>query len=220
MTVAASAQKLGFVAGPQLDYGALSSRDPLAQIVALPNAGLHAGLHFEMDITNRWGFEAQVAYQFRNMRWRLNYGDGETIVRIMDRQAGNFVVPFHFYVNFHTKTKYVVSLFAGPVFSCGIHAHDWAWENTDLRKPVAESPNIESKEIFEKDKGVITRCQIALEAGLAVKKGNFQGRISYQHSLNNSTANNYTYTLVNTSSPYMTEGQLKLSFVYLFDLRK
>lgn len=219
-TASLSAQKLGLVGGLSFDYGALSLKDPLARITSLPNAGMHVGLQFEMDVTNRWGFDAQVTYQLRNMRWHLGYDDGETVTRTMDRMAGYLDVPFHFYVNFHTKGKYVLSIFAGPVFACGVHAHDWAWEQTDLRKPVAEGPNRELDQMFDKDKGRIIRCQFALEAGLALKKGSFQGRISYQHSLNNNTLNNYTYTLPTSVSPYMTEGQLKISFAYMFDLRK
>lgn len=216
-------QKLGFVVGPSMHYGVLSGLDEGAYARIVPNGGFHVGMQFEYDVTNRWGFDVQGLYEFRNIRWRLGYPSAGSVERIMDRQIGYLNVPFHFYVNFPLKNKVVVNLFGGPVFACGLHAHDWAYENTDLRKPVNEFARPETsdeKSIFAKEYGRILRCEAALEVGLAVKYRNFQGRIGYQHSLTNDTYNKFFYTLPLANAPYMTQGEVKLSFVYLFDLRK
>jgi len=214
-TLAASAQKLGFVGGPSMTYGALTATDAEATLTPIPMAGLHVGMQFEMDVTNRWGFDAQVMYLLRTYRWNLAYP--ETTPHRMERLAGFLDVPFHFYVNFPLKKNHMVmTLFGGPVFTCGLHAHDWAYERTELRRPVTEMDEL----LFDGDKGHIVRCYIEVEAGLALKYKNYQGRISYQHSINNGTNNSYLYTLPLSKSPYLTTGDLRLSFVYLFDLRK
>ncbi|MCQ2338281.1 MAG: outer membrane beta-barrel protein [Paludibacteraceae bacterium] len=210
------AQKLGIVAGPSLDYGLLSVSEADAYHTTSVGVGLHVGAHFEMDVTNRWGFDAQITYQFRNMYWTLGYPSLGTIERKFHRQTGYLDVPFHFYVNFPLKKGFVLNLFGGPVFTCGLHGHDWAWENTGLKKPVTEM----KEKLFDKDKGRMYRCEFALEVGLALKWKNFQGRISYQHSVNNDNNNDYKFTLLTYEAPYMTSGQAKISFAYLFDLRK
>ena len=209
------AQKLGFVGGPSLTYGALTCKDASASLKPVPMAGLHVGMQFEMDVTNRWGFDAQVMYLLRTYRWNLSYPD--VIPHTMERLEGFLNVPFHFYVNFPMKKNHLVlTLFGGPVFTCGVHAHDWAYEQTEYRRPITEL----TQDIYDKDKGRIVRCYIEAEVGLALKYKNYQGRISYQHSINNGTNNSYLYTLPLSSAPYLTTGDLRLSFAYLFDLRK
>lgn len=210
-----AAQKLGFVGGPSLTYGALTCSDKDASLKPVPMAGLHVGMQFEMDVTNRWGFDAQVMYLLRTYRWNLSYTD--VIPHTMERLEGFLNVPFHFYVNFPMKKNHLVlTLFGGPVFTCGVHAHDWAYEQTEYRRPITEL----TQDIYDKDKGRIVRCYIEAEVGLALKYKNYQGRISYQHSINNGTNNSYLYTLPLASAPYLTTGDLRLSFAYLFDLRK
>lgn len=210
-----SAQKLGFVGGPSLTYGALTCKDDAASLKPLPMAGLHVGMQFEMDVTNRWGFDAQVLYLLRTYRWNLSYPD--VVPHTMERLEGFLDVPLHFYVNFPMKQNHLVlTLFGGPVFTCGVHAHDWAYEQTEYRRPITEL----TQDIYDKDKGRIVRCYIEAEVGLALKYKNYQGRISYQHSINNGTNNGYLYTLPLSSAPYLTTGDLRLSFAYLFDLRK
>lgn len=210
-----SAQKLGFVGGPSLTYGALTCKDDAASLKPVPMAGLHVGMQFEMDVTNRWGFDAQILYLLRTYRWNLAYPD--VIPHTMERLEGFLDVPFHFYVNFPMKQNHLVlTLFGGPVFTCGVHAHDWAYEQTEIRRPITEK----TQDIYDKDKGRIVRCYIEAEVGLALKYKNYQGRISYQHSINNGTNNCYLYTLPLSSAPYLTTGDLRLSFAYLFDLRK
>ena len=209
------AQKLGFVGGPSVTYGALTATDAEATLTPVPMAGLHVGMQFEMDVTNRWGFDAQVMYLLRTYRWNLTYP--ETTPHRMERLAGFLDVPFHFYVNFPQKQNHLVlTLFGGPVFTCGLHAHDWAYERTQLRRPITEMDEL----LYDTDKGHIVRCYIEAEVGLALKYKNYQGRVSYQHSINNGTNNLYLYTLPLAKSPYFTTGDLRFSFVYLFDLRK
>lgn len=215
------AQKLGFIGGPSLNHGTIVSSDKHASFISIPGGGLHVGLLFEMDVTNRWGFEAAAMYELRTMRWNVDYSN-DTISytnSTFKRQLGYFNVPFHFYVNFPMKNRMVMSLFGGPVFTCGLHGEDWAWENTEMKKPVTYA----REKIFDKKEGRIARCEIAAEVGLALKWKNVQGRMSYQYSFNNGTLNNYTYTIpmpAKKPTNYFTQGTLKLSVAYLFDLRK
>lgn len=212
-----SAQKLGFIAGPSLNNGNILTADSKASFLSIPGGGGHAGMMFEYDVNNRWGFDFYVMYELRTMRWNLDY-QGVDTTTIFKRQVGYFNVPFHFYVNFPLKNDMRLSLFGGPVFTCGLHGTDWAWLDTDTRRPVTYAQS----KIFDKDDGRIVRCEIAAEVGLALKWNNWQGRIGYQYSFNNSTAKSYLYTLPMASKTinYLTQGTLKLSVAYLFDLRK
>ena len=213
-----SAQKLGFIGGPSMSYGIVTQVNKSAEFAMIPGGGMHVGMLFEMDVTNRWGFDAAVMYELRTMRWDLGYANDsvQVVDRRFKRQLGYLNVPFHFYVNFPIQNQYVISLFGGPVFACGLHGEDWAWEDTELRKPVT----YEKEKIFGKD-GRIVRCEIAAELGLAFKWKGLQGRLSYQHNLNNDNLNKYTFTLpISNVKPYFTQGTVKLSVAYVFDLRK
>ena len=225
LCIEVSAQKLGFIGGPSMSYGTITNIDKSATVSMIPGGGLHVGMLFEMDVTNRWGFDAAVMYELRTMRWDLGYINDSIGVNISNRfkrQLGYLNVPFHFYVNFPIKNEYVVSLFAGPVFTCGLHGEDWAWENYTENVPagVHKPVTYEKKKVFGKD-GRIVRCEIAAELGMAFKWKGLQGRLSYQHGFNNDNLNEYIYTLpLKKEKPYFTQGTVKLSVAYVFDLRK
>lgn len=218
LSIKLNAQKLGFIGGPSMSYGTIYTNDKLASFTMLPGGGLHAGMLFEMDVTNRWGFDAAVMYELRTMRWGIGYNN-DSISRGFKRQLGYLNVPFHFYVNFPMQNEQIISIFAGPVFACGLHGTDWGWENNsnvDYRKPVT----YEKEDMFGED-GRLVRCEIAAELGLAFKWKGLQGRLSYQHTLNNDNYNKYTFTLpLSKIKPYHTQGTVKLSVAYVFDLRK
>lgn len=218
---ALQAQKLGFIAGLQLNYGNIISLDDYAKFQSIPNAGFHVGMMYEMDFTNRWGFDVAAMYEMRNMCWNMIYTEeGNETSNKFHRQIGYFNVPANLFVYLTNNDKGALSLFGGPVFTCGLHARDLAYENAELHKPVT----FMDEDMFSKDNGGrIMRCEIALQLGFAYKWHNgFQVRASYQHSLNNGTLNKYLYTLpMEYKSPtYFTQGQFKMTFVYLFDLRK
>ena len=220
-----SAQKLGFIGGPSMSYGTITNLDKSATVSMIPGGGLHVGMLFEMDVTNRWGFDAAVMYELRTMRWDLGYNNDSSSIHIFNRfkrQVGYLNVPFHLYVNFPIKNQYIISLFGGPVFTCGLHGEDWAWENYSDNVPmgVHKPVTYEKEKIFGKD-GRIVRCEIAAEVGLAFKWKGLQGRLSYQHGFNNANFNEYAFTLPSSSmKPYFTQGTVKLSVAYVFDLRK
>ena len=225
LCIEVNAQKLGFIGGPSMSYGTITNLDKSATVSMIPGGGLHVGMLFEMDVTNRWGFDAAVMYEMRTMRWDLGYSNDSTETSVdnrFKRQLGYLNVPFHFYVNFPIKNEYVVSLFAGPVFTCGLHGEDWAWENYSENVPVGVHKPVtyEKKKVFGKD-GRIVRCEIAAELGMAFKWKGLQGRLSYQHGFNNDNFNEYKFTLpVSGMKPYFTQGTVKLSVAYVFDLRK
>ena len=134
---ALQAQKLGFIAGPQLNYGNVISLDKNAIFQALPNAGFHAGMMYEMDFSNRWGFDAAAMYEMRNMCWNMIYTEeGNETSNKFHRQIGYLNVPAHLFVYLTNNDKGAFTLFAGPVFTCGLHARDLAYENGGLHKPV------------------------------------------------------------------------------------
>lgn len=216
-----SAQKLGFIGGPSMSYGIVTQVDKSAAFTMIPGEGLHVGMLFEMDVTNRWGFDAAVMYELRTMRWNVGYNN-DSISNAFKRQLGYLNVPFHFYVNFPIQNKYVLSLFGGPVFTCGLHGEDWAWQNYTANVPegVHKPVTYEKENIFGDD-GRVVRCEISAEVGLAFKWNGVQGRVSYQHGFNNDNRDNYTFTLpVLGMKPYFTQGTVKLSVAYVFDLRK
>ena len=173
LSIKVSAQKLGFIGGPSMSYGIVTQVDKSATFTMLPGGGMHAGMLFEMDVTNRWGFDAAVMYEMRTMRWNINYNNDSTSTYISNRfkrQLGYLNVPFHFYVNFPMQNGYVVSLFGGPVFACGLHGTDWAWENNTENVPTGvHKPVTHEKEDMFGEEGRIVRCEIATEVGLAFK---------------------------------------------------
>ena len=172
-----------------MSYGIVSTSDKAASFTMIPGGGMHVGMLFEMDVTNRWGFDAAVMYELRTMRWDISYVNDSTSTNISNRfkrQLGYLNVPFHFYVNFPVQNKYVFSLFGGPVFACGLHGEDWAWQKYTENVPEGvHKPITYEKENMFGDKGRIVRCEIAAELGLAFKWKGVQGRLSYQHGFNN-----------------------------------
>ncbi len=214
ITLTVSAQELGFIGGGQLNYGVINTLDQYATFDSRPGAGFHAGGMFEMNITNRWGFDVAAMYELRSMSWQMGYTSDTTTTFV--RQLAYFNLPAHIFVDFPTQ-NYTFSLFGGPVFTCGLHGTDWAWENTDVQKPVTYQQDY----IFGED-GRVVRCEIAGEFGFAFKWNQMQLRVSYQHSFNNCTLDRYDYTLSmeDDDQTYFTQGELKVSFAYLFDLRR
>ena len=221
LSVDLKAQKLGFVGGPSMSYGTIYTKNDLASFTMIPGGGLHGGLLFEMDVTNRWGFDCAAMYEMRTMRWGVGYNN-DSISNHFKRQVGYLNVPFHFYVNFPVANQYVVSLFAGPVFACGLHGEDWAWQKETVGVPEGvHKPVMYQKEDMFGEDGRLVRCEIAAELGLAFKWGSLQGRLAYQHTINNDNFNKYAFTLpLSNIKPYHTQGTVKLSVAYLFDLRK
>ena len=59
LSIKVSAQKLGFIGGPSMSYGIVTQVDKSATFTMLPGGGMHAGMLFEMDVTNRWGLMPQ-----------------------------------------------------------------------------------------------------------------------------------------------------------------
>ena len=78
LSIKLSAQKLGFIGGPSMSYGIVTQVDKSATFTMLPGGGMHAGMLFEMDVTNRWGFDAAVMYEMRTMRWNIAYNNDST----------------------------------------------------------------------------------------------------------------------------------------------
>ncbi len=215
VALVARSQELGFIGGPQMCHGVVAAADDKASFGSIPGGGLHLGMLFEMNLSSRWGFDVAAMYEYRVMRWNLNYQDVDITTR-MRRELGYLNVPFHLFVDFPLNDNYALSLFGGPVFTCGLHAADRAWQMTDLRKPVTQA----NEKMFDKESGRVVRCEIAAEIGLALKWKRFQGRVSYQHGINNANKK-YLFTMLERNSKaYFTQGELKLSLAYLFDLRK
>ena len=63
------------------------TNDELAKFTMIPGGGMHLGLLFEMDVTNRWGFDAAVMYELRTMRWGVGYNN-DSISNTFKRQLG------------------------------------------------------------------------------------------------------------------------------------
>lgn len=214
VALALSAQRLGPVAGYQLTTPfPMTSRNVL-NFNEQVGSGFHVGLLFDWDITNRWGVEASAVYNLRSSSYDLEYKSDTTTH--FSRQLYFLDIPVHAYVNFPMK-KWTLSLFAGPSFNIGLHGKDIAWQNTDMQKPVM----LETDDIFGDD-GRLTRFEIAAELGLAAKYKNYEVRASYEVGLNNIAKQDYAWTvgLPSTTTKRFQQGELKLSFAYLFYLGK
>ncbi len=217
LSISLEAQKLGFIGGPSMNHGYIRTENADASYKPILGVGFHVGGLFEMDITNRWGFDAAVMYDMRNTAFQTNYNESDTSNHF-SRQLFYLNVPLHIYVNVPIQNKYVLSFFVGPSISIGLHGNDAAWLMTDSRKPLTSF----STDMFDKDEGRVLRFEIAAEIGMAFKYREFQARIAYQYGLNNTNANGYQFTMpitYNTKNSYR-QGSLRLSFAYLFDLSR
>jgi len=214
-----SAQRVGFIGGYQL-----TNPFPIVQIEKSgtridfnekSGSGFHIGGYFDWDFHKRFGFDAQVLYAMRNYTFDIYYKSDTTTHFI--RNIFNFEIPLHIYANFHIKKGWFLSPFLGPSIAIGLHGKDIAWQNTEHQKPV----DLQTKDLFGKDNR-INRFELAGEAGLMLKYKNYGARVSYSIGLTNLTTKNYTFTTNYNSSlnKYLYNGVFKLSFVYVFDLRK
>ena len=210
----AAAQRLGGIVGYQLTQGVQTTTDHLVNFNATPGSGFAVGVLFDWDITNRWGLEVAATYNLRTAHYNLHYLS-DTTTRFK-RQLYFLNIPVHAYVNLPFR-KWTLALYFGPSFNVGLHGKDMAWENTDWQKPVM----FEEDELYGDD-GRLYRFEIGAEIGLNAKYRNFIWSIGYHHGFNNLDKNDYQWTLdlPTGTKTYVTMGEVKVSFGYLFDLKK
>ncbi|HPW90167.1 MAG TPA: outer membrane beta-barrel protein [Paludibacteraceae bacterium] len=208
------AQRLGAVAGYQLNTPFPSTNVDGVNFNERVGSGFHVGLLADWDMTTRWGLELGAMYSLRSSSYNLSYTSDTTT--IFKRQLYYLDVPLHVYVNFPIK-KWALALYVGPSFNVGLHGKDIAWENTPMQKPVT----LETEDMYGDD-GRLNRFEIAAELGLTAKYKNYEVRASYQIGVNDVTKDNYRWTLdlPTGSKTYFNQGELKLSVAYLFDLGK
>ena len=213
--ISISAQRLGFVGGYQLTTPFPIVAGKVIDFNEKSGSGFHVGGYFDWDFHKCFGLDAQILYAMRNIKFDMHYKSDTTT--IFKRNTFNFEIPLHVYANFHIKKGWFLSPFLGPSFAIGLHGKDIAWQNTEHQKPV----DLQTKDLYGKDNRM-NRFEIAGEAGLMLKYKNYGARASYSLGLTNLTTKKYAFT---TSLPpnynrYLFNGVFKLSFVYVFDLRK
>ena len=210
----ATAQKLGVIGGYQLTNDIVMESSREVNFNSRPGSGFNVGAFFEWDITNRWGLDASAQYTLRNYRFNMHYLS-DTTTRF-NRSLFYLDVPVHGYVNFFAG-KTVISIFAGPVLGIGLHGKDIGWQDTPDKRPVFLKEN----DLFGKDNRLVY-FEIAADLGVAVKYENYQVRASYQIGLNNTTKQDYDWSLNLNSNikKIQHQGVFKLSFAYVWDLRK
>ena len=157
---------------------------------------------------------ASEQYPLRSYRFNLHYLSDTTT--IFKRQFFYLDIPVHLYVNLFAG-KTTISIFAGPVLSVGLHGKDIGWEDTPDQKPKF----LKTEDLFGKDNR-LTRCEIGADLGVAVKYQGYQVRASYQLGLNNTTKQDYNWSLSLNKDikKIQHQGVFKLSFAYVWDLRK
>ncbi|MDR1591559.1 MAG: PorT family protein [Prevotellaceae bacterium] len=211
----ASAQRLGGIVGAQLTTPFPVVGGYNVDFNARSGAGFHAGALFEWDITGRFGVDVAAQYSLRSYSFNLHYTSEPTT--IFHRQLYYLDIPVHAYLRIPLSQGIVLAPFAGASFSLGLHGKDMAWLDNETQKPVGK----ETSELFGKDKR-LTRAEIAGDVGVALKYKNYQWRASYALGLNNLTKQDFDWYIALNSkqSKYLFDGVFKLSFAYLFDLRK
>ena len=214
-----SAQRLGFVGGYQLTTPFPLVAGKVIDFNEKSGSGFHIGGYFDWDFHKRFGLDIQLLYTMRNIKFDINYLPDTTrnFTTHFVRNTFYFEVPIHVYANLHIKKGWILSPFLGPSINIGLHGKDIAWENTDLQKPV----DLQTKDLYGKDNRM-NRFELAGEAGFMLKYKNYGVRTSYSLGLTNLTTKKYAFTtnLPSNYNRYLFNGVFKLSFVYVFDLRK
>lgn len=218
--VSISAQRVGFIGGYQLTMPFPVVSGKVINFNEKSGSGFHIGGYFDWDFHKRFGLDAQLLYAMRNVKFDIHYLSDTTT--IFKRTTFNFEIPIHIYANFHTKKGFMIAPFLGPSINIGLHGKDIAWQNTEHQKPV----DLQTKDLYGKDKRM-NRFEIAGEAGLMFKYKNYGARASYSLGLTNLTTKDFNFTTTLPKShnsqnynKYLYNGIFKLSFVYVFDLRK
>lgn len=220
-----SAQRLGIMGGFQMTNAWILSAN--CDFNPKPGPGFTVGPIFEMNFSHRLGFDVAALYNMRYTSFDIDYKkrlDTDTTVHLA-RTHFYLDVPVHLNVNFPIKNALSMSLFFGPSFNVALHGQDIAWENTDQKKPVG----YDTENLYGKDKGTenrYSRFQVSGELGLAVKYKAFEWRASYNTSINNITNFDrrtsflWYVGLRQGQNKYLRDGNFKLTFAYMFDLRK
>ncbi|MDO4190424.1 MAG: porin family protein [Bacteroidales bacterium] len=214
-TLTISAQRLGFMGGFQLTNAwALAGK---CDFNAKPGPGFTVGALFEANVSHRLGIEVGALYNMRHTTFDIDYELHSDTTVHMARTLFYLDIPVHLYVNFPLKNATTMSLFFGPSINVGLHGQDIAWENTEQKKPVG----YDKDELFGKDNRLM-RLQFSGELGLAVKHKAFEWRASYNASINNMTQQSFLWYvgLRDGQNKYLRDGNFKLTFAYMFDLRK
>ena len=214
--VSVSAQRLGFIGGYQLTTPFPVVAGNVIDFNEKSGSGFHIGGYFDWDFAKRFGLDAQILYAMRNVKFDMHYKSDTTTH--FSRNTFNFEIPLHIYANFHIKKGFILSPILGPSFNIGLHGKDIAWQNTELQKPV----DLQTKDFYGKDNRV-NRFEIAGEAGLMFKYKNYGVRALYSVGFMNLATKKYNFSMTGLPSDYnryLFNGVFKLSFVYVFDLRK
>jgi len=219
--VAVSAQRLGFIGGYQLTTPFPIVAGKVIDFNEKAGSGFHVGGYFDWEFHKRYGLDFQLLYAMRSNTFDIHYLSDTTTHFV--RNTFNLEIPIHIYANLRIKKEFILAPFLGPSFNIGLHGKDIAWQNTDLQKPV----DLQTKNLYGKDNRM-NRFEIAGEAGIMMKYKNYGVRASYSVGLTNLITQNYAFTTTLPSgssnkknyNKYLYDGVFKLSFVYVFDLRK
>ena len=212
-----SAQRLGFVGGYQLTTPFPLVAGKVIDFNEKSGSGFHIGGYFDWDFHKRLGLDVQILYTMRNIKFDMhNKLRTDTFSTIFKRNTFNFEIPIHIYANFHIKKGFILAPFLGPSLNIGLHGKDIAWQNTALQKPV----DLQTKDLYGKDNRM-NRFELAGELGLMFKYKNYGARASYSIGLTNLATQKYDFTFnLKDYGKNLYNGVFKLSFVYVFDLRK
>ncbi|MCQ2349435.1 MAG: PorT family protein [Paludibacteraceae bacterium] len=219
IVLSVSAQRLGIMGGFQMTNAYVLAGK--CDFNAKPGPGFNFGAIYEMNLSHRLGFDVAVLYNMRHTSYDIDYEfHSDTTVHL---SSTHFFLdlPVHLDVNFPIKNSTTMTFFFGPSFNVALHGQDIAWENTDQKKPVG----YDTENLYGKDKGTenrYSRFQVSGELGFAVKYKAFEWRASYNTSINNMTNKSYLWYvgLRQGQYKYLRDGNFKVSFAYMFDLRK
>lgn len=218
-TLTMSAQRLGIMGGFQMTNAwALAGK---CEFNPKPGPGFTVGPIFEMSFSHRLGFDVAALYNMRHTSFDIDYEFRPDTTVHLARTHFYLDVPVHLNVNFPVKNALSMALFFGPSFNVALHGEDIAWENTDQKKPVG----YDNDKLYGKDQSTenrFNRFQVSGELGFAVKYKAFEWRASYNGSITNMTNKTFLWYvgLRQGQNKYLRDGNFKLTFAYMFDLRK
>lgn len=216
-----SAQELGFIGGGSLNHGMIIMKNHAVDFNPTLRGGFQVGLMYEMNLGKRWGFDAAVEYSLRRSHFNIisaEYESADTST-LMNRRLNYLDIPIHIYYDLPINEYYMFSFFGGPYTSIGMDGKDVGWYNIDTQKPKF----LETSDVFGKDAGRVARMEIGLDLGCGLKFGNYQVRASYQINFNNDNINSYNWSIEDLPDGigrYYMQGAFKLSFAYLFNLKR
>ena len=212
--------ELGFIGGYQHTNAYAFVGGEINKINFNPKSGpgFNIGGFMLWSFHKNLGMDLQILYSMRSYKFNMLYQEQDTAV-IFKRQMFMLELPIHLNYRIKINDEFTIYPTLGASFGVNIHGKDYAYLDTDSRKPIDKATK--SDDLFSKSNGRINRFEISPEIGVLIKYKNWGFRPMYSVGVTNLTRSNYgwSFSLPEKQSKYLFNRELKLSILYTFKIR-